>query len=592
MRAFEAVRGWVNAWQVPARVDDPGAGAAGACVTLRLNGELVGRGEAFSLAGGSALLNATRDAMSKAEGRLRVPNDATREDATRRVAAEIAISVELAGPLITIEPKTWGDVDTGLSPGLDGVIVRGGEAEGRMEAVFPSTMLTLNILPRRAIAGAAASLIGEGGAAAALNEPEEIRAKHGLRMQRFRVCQVAQGRAADAPIVLFRGQRLIPANTVMTGAELREMASGLAQHLVKRAEGQVRVDPARGSAGRATDALSGLLSAYALARYHAVCADQVQPGVKDIERAISAAWREYAAVEEPGIPAGSALVWMTVPGDSMLGSDERALQRVRFQQWSRAIFAPELAGRQEAPKALVQLVDPKQITRELRPLVLFAVLSGYQAGTGANPVRGADDAAVLAGTERLIRSLYAEAGESRLVSMMPWLGWSEIAQAEATRADGNAPRPDLAGALALRQMRDDVWKHQLAISDAGEDGLDMIGGIVFTDGKGTPLPTWQSVRPLAFIATMLRDERLTEKHERPREIARLMRAMRFLRQLQVDESECWMISDCGAATGGVRASTWDQTTPTDATSLALLCVVEMLKSLEAIAHEAGGVGGK
>ena len=148
---------------------------------------------------------------------------------------------------------------------------------------------------------------------------------------------------------------------------------------------------------------------------------------------------------------------------------------------------------------------------------------------------------------------------------------------------------DIPSAIALRRMRDQCWSHQLSITDAGEDAIDMAGGIVFTSGLGdgksgaNPYPTWQCVRPLAFIATMLRDPRLTEPKERSREIVNLMQAMRFLRQLQVDEASAWMYPDPKLAIGGIRASTWDNSLPVDATSMTLLCVVEMIKSLDELA---------
>ena len=184
---------------------------------------------------------------------------------------------------------------------------------------------------------------------------------------------------------------------------------------------------------------------------------------------------------------------------------------------------------------------------------------------------------------------------------LPWLGWAEIRldhyeryiktdwrsfPPQAWREMDRYVKPnDIPTALALRQMRSDCWKHQLSITDTTEDTLDMAGGIVFTKGltdgrAGNPYPTWQCVRPLAFIATMLRDPRLTEPQERPEQIVRLMQAARFLRQLQVDEASAWMYPDPTLAIGGIRASTWDNSLPVDATSMTLLFVVELIKSLD------------
>jgi hypothetical protein len=134
-------------------------------------------------------------------------------------------------------------------------------------------------------------------------------------------------------------------------------------------------------------------------------------------------------------------------------------------------------------------------------------------------------------------------------------------------------------------MRQQVWEHQVGAVDIDEDSLDLAGGIVFTKGA-SPLPTWQCTRPLAFIATMLADARLTEPKERNQELGRLLHALRFIRQLQVDESVGWMAPKPGQAVGGVRAAPWDHSMPPDATSMALLVVVETLKSLEALSKAA------
>ncbi len=163
----------------------------------------------------------------------------------------------------------------------------------------------------------------------------------------------------------------------------------------------------------------------------------------------------------------------------------------------------------------------------------------------------ADWAALIAA----LRDGFATTPQTQLVAAMPWLGW---ASAENPVVEDASRPPELAtlalgpegsiiGALALRRMRDQVWQHQLTPLTATEDTQDMIGGIVFTrglaegsSGGGNPYPTWQCVSPLAFIATMLGDPRLTTAEDRPREIANLLLAMRFLRQLQVDDASAWM----------------------------------------------------
>jgi hypothetical protein len=162
---------------------------------------------------------------------------------------------------------------------------------------------------------------------------------------------------------------------------------------------------------------------------------------------------------------------------------------------------------------------------------------------------------------------------------MPWLGWADV----ALHRSGELP-----AAVALREMRSQLWAHQLKAQDLSADDPDLAGGIVFTTNR-QPLPTWQAARPLAFVATMLGDPRLTEEQEVAGETVRLLEALRYLRQLTASEAEAHLYKDPARAIGGVRASVFDQRMPPEATAMTLMTVCETIKSLEAIkARRAGG----
>ncbi|MBY0263711.1 MAG: hypothetical protein K2Q20_15305 [Phycisphaerales bacterium] len=187
----------------------------------------------------------------------------------------------------------------------------------------------------------------------------------------------------------------------------------------------------------------------------------------------------------------------------------------------------------------------------------------------------------------MLRRLYPAQDRPGVVNLMPWLGWAEIACARQRAKGGGLDT--IPSAIALRQMRSQLWQHQLSLTDTTPDTLDMVGGIVFTaglaQGKGTPYPTWHGARPLAFVATMLGDPRLTEPAERPRETVRLMQAVRFIRQLQVDEASAWAYPNPAKAIGGIRSAPWDFSQPVDASALALMFITETIKSLDALAAQ-------
>ena len=121
---------------------------------------------------------------------------------------------------------------------------------------------------------------------------------------------------------------------------------------------------------------------------------------------------------------------------------------------------------------------------------------------------------------------------------------------------------------------------------------DLAGAIVFTKAAAgqRAMPTWQAARPLAFIATMLGDPRLTDDAEVAAELSRLLQSLRFLRQLTASEADGHMYRSPDRAVGGVRASLFDQRMPPEATSLTLIAVCETIRSLEQIESRRGAAG--
>jgi len=146
---------------------------------------------------------------------------------------------------------------------------------------------------------------------------------------------------------------------------------------------------------------------------------------------------------------------------------------------------------------------------------------------------------------------------------------------------GTAPDQALPAAAALRQMRTAIWQNQLQPLDATAAQQDLIGGIL-VPGSREPLPSWQTARIIASLCTMLGDPRLTSPEERNAEIVRLLNAMRFLRQLQVDRTLLWLCGNPDATLGASRPSVFDQRTSADATSMSLLATLELLASIQTL----------
>lgn len=634
LAAHGLVRGWVNQWRDPAALSSSQstqppqsiqARVSGVCVTLRLpDGEAV-RGTAWEPHGTGSnapdrparvvnlLQEATKAAMTVAEPRLGIPNDASRQESLRVIGPLVSVSVELAGPLGVVEPKTWEDAEVSLRPGLDGVAVRRVTSDGSagaFVAVFPSQMMLANQLPHRALGRAAAEVIGEGGAAAALEEPSQIRSKRGVRMLSFRVAHAAQGSPSGPAMVLYRGQRLISAGSVMTRAELGEMAERLTEHLIRRTQRETleleenvtivgrRVLPIA-QPGRDPEEISldtMALVGFALARSgealnHSsarLSGQETLDGVRARTVGHEPLAFAISALGCGGDCSGKRHAWRSEPADRILKRRKHQGQQILFGAGldgpAREPFEPNVAGFLAIDVDNPVFPRPPNHTKE----------------------REAEYAAHRA--ELIVTPQLAKLKPETMATAMPSFGWAclHVARARVIERAWRDARPkyksllkrisasegqEVPAAISLRAMRELCWRHQLTPASASPDTLDMIGGIVFTSQGGvraTPYPTWQCVRPLVFLSTMLADVRLTEPSERGGEIVKLMTALRFLRQLEVDGSSAWMYATPGQAIGGIRASTWDNGLPPQATALTLLCVLEAMESLDRIAAANAG----
>lgn len=524
MHAYRTVEAWVRAWSVPEGDVPEAPEAAGASVTLTLRGVARGRSSAWAATPEqrrSVLRTAVAGAIAQLDARLPLPNDLTRVDAARRLAADILISVELAGEPTPIEPATWDEVERLVSPGAEGVVVRPG-AGSEAEPVFPLFMLTTGATPARSLSAATASLLGEGGAAEALREPGALRAAHGLRMAKFPVLHVAQPSAQEPPVFFTSGARAgVPSDDTASAA------SALIANLARRTRPDDSmvgtIFPAR-SADAATP-VERALAAYVLARASKSPLTPDQPRALDAAKTLLAALdADRAPRQGADIEAGvrDALVFLAF--DAIENADARAFWAARVGE----------------------TVD----AAEKYPLPAKALVAFAAVKSGApSPEKAA----------ALLRGAFAEAGPERLAAGMPWLALAEIALPDAVLPAG----------AGLADFRQRVWDGIIPL--AGLPGRpDLAGGILVGSRGG--LPTWQGVRPLIVLAALYDEPRVGLGGDAA--IGRFVRAFRFVRSLQVDNSSAWMYDDAFGALGGVRAAPWDASLPPDATSLALLALIE------------------
>jgi hypothetical protein len=571
--------------------------AHGASVVLRLNGEIVGRGSDFPAPPALdaepdplCLARAAAAAIAEADRRLPVPRDALRDEAARQLASDLTISLELAGPLTPLlpSPRTYADADAIISPGIDGLAAQLSERRtadgppaaraGRPPAViFPGTLLATNTSVTLALASLAGQVSGD--SALGLLEPAELASRHDIRFFRFPTVHLVQAARAEEPVVLYRGARLIDQASI-TSAALREMADRAAAHLIST----LPTPPAKAGADASVQLALGPRGTYDPTR------DAYEPkSASPIEQLVAAiALRAFA--RDPGAPperAAAAEIFIEKTIADLrtveVAEPDPLHDPVACAAWIVLGDAPE----QAAPRMQVAF-DPDagfdaKVPTPAQSLIALALVE--LAAKAPEPARSA----AIQRASDAVRRIFRDTPTAQLVAQMPWLGDAELRLAALTTAD-------IPSAVALRDMRDQVWEHRVTAldpiaRDTRAGGPDLVGGIVFARGApggalitAAARPTWQSVRPLAFIAAMLPVDSLTKPDERDLELASLLSAVRFLRQLQADDLTCWMYPAPSRAIGGVRAAPWDQRMPPDATSLTLLTVCRTLEAIGRAGH--------
>ncbi|MGD9688193.1 MAG: hypothetical protein AB7K52_05545 [Phycisphaerales bacterium] len=576
MNAYRVLRAWLNDWAVPTAPPTPGQAdtlpsCPGACVVLRLEHRTIGRGGdiVVALAGDRdhtterAVWRAFLGAFAEADRRLPVPSDARRLEAARAIAEQVTMSLEMAGPSTPIQPATFADLDTLVAPGLEGVAVR---HRNRVEAAYPSAMIMSNLTPAEAARGLVARVTGS--AEIALVEAAELRDRHELTFLKFRVTHLVQPGPREEPRFLYRGSALAD-RSQLDASRLRLMAAELARHLRLRLPEDDAPLGLRGAyqpwsgefAGSSAEPHEQALAALALRRYAgrawtpvadaqaaAASADEILHELDDVDLDEQRPW------DSPGAAALCVLALRESPGAFGAAADESGgVRKSHVDLLARAterVLASYLPGKGFAP----------EVPMPARAAIAAALLR-------------LDGSRALA--DEAIRTCFKETPPPALPGLMPMLAWAEIDAAEG-RATPAAP--------SLRQLRDEVWRHQASEESVSPNEADWVGGISFS--RESP-PDWQGLRALAMNARMLRVADLTAPAEAPGEVRRLLRGVRFLHQLQVDTLSSWACAAPGQALGGVRAAPWNQLMPVDATSTGLLFVCELLDSLEHLTKGSG-----
>jgi hypothetical protein len=554
---------------LPASGGDAWRNVHGVCLTLLLDGQVLARTQAMLPAAAALDVDAAAasrlgskaaaDLWRSLEATFAPAKGLTTEPQRRAMLGSLALSVELAGEPTPLLIDELAQTDVEVAPGLDGVGVV--TPTGVSEWAFPLRQLSLGQSPADALSSSVTRAMSD--ASAGVLPARTLRTERGLTLLKFPVMHAVRSGPGEAPRLLYRAQATVDASR-MTYVELRAAAARTAQHLRRRLEGSARGElgvyvPMTGQSTPPSDPDLALHLTLAALLEHA-----------RVTRAdagdLVARWLAEAAAPRERSHAGVAAAVIAGHCAARVANDPD--MRARVQERIGAL-APRLTLAFSIDKGFAP-----EVPVAARGLVACALVRAAATSPGAGGV------ATLELAKAAVTRTLVETPAGDLVGQMPWLGWGaqDLATLEGAREIASAP--------AMRTVRDRTWEHQLTALDAGADGIDLVGGVVFTKGLAV-LPSWATARPVAFLASALADERLTTAQERPLQLARVVSALRFLRQLQADESGVWMYASRAGSIGGVRASPWDHRMPAEASVYTLFA---MCRSVEALDAQVPAVG--
>jgi hypothetical protein len=558
LRAVRVLRRWLASGEMDARAESALPVAAGAAVVIRQYGQVIGRGQQLEVGGlvepgASTIRRAFSEAFDQARRHLAmlpvegVPPGVPAEglplaspEQIRSVASTLTLSVELAGAPVPIEPAEITDLDQLLAFGVEGVAVRLGT--GVFHAAFPSAMFSGQQWPSDSVRALVARVTGQ--AAAALERPAVLADRFNLTFYRFRATHAAQVAAGEEPRLLFRGSRIVAVTEVDSPEHLCRWGRSIASHLVRR----LAMTPPESSD---TEAQAGLLlAAYALAGSAPLDTDASARTA--VARAVRAVVNRYP----PDVLETADL--------SVVALFARlAAEIARAADPTMPAASPDSV--RVANQRLAAWIEAGPDRQDESPVRRAIILWGW----GASAMK--DDPARY---RRAVRKLLDEVPRERLAGTLPWLGWAALETAGLDEG-GSA-----AYAAVLREARRVIADHQLTAMDAGVDGVDLVGGIVFTAARN-PLPSWSTARVTPLLAGMLKHPSFTPESERTAELVRLIGCLRFLRQLTADEVLGWCVVDPTPMLGGVRAATWDLRQPIEASAFTLLTIKATIEAITA-----------
>lgn len=608
--AFDWVQDWVRSEDgVPAdeQLDDrPLAGVFGVYVTLREGGRVLGRGQALRAdvaeaidGGGPAVqlaelsaaatrqaLDELRDKQMKRAVELGINDPDLFKQALIATRQRVQVDIQIGHSLESIVLPQDGDeaaVFATFAPGFHGLRLSS-PLVGEPDYAWPATELSRNTTPIRLVLW----LMDKQGYAA--DDLPLVARADGPALQRFEVMHMVRPGPAQPMRNLIRGN-LILNQQVIDGRTIDGLAERVARfldQLIVQDDTTPRIG-VRGVYQPSMDRFApqwaeprqAALMCYALNRHAKIQLDAEAAGEtmrSRVKRVLRLAEQmEADALPEPGKPKHlvAAFLLMALCESPVNLDPAQIALRDRLGRALIDLRHPEGGGYRVAAG------DDRRLTRANAAAVTASLAAWYEQTRDRK--RTEPILAVLADlmTENQAEArLYDLVWVSHAISKAGDLLAKNHAEPDAAKANIDSWRTFLSEQITLLSEQQVRGRPVLGPSD-------VTGGFILKPPApgSPPNPTWESAMPLSIIALALRDPAVIapEKVFGPLLTAQL--GARFVGQLMITQPSAYYLRNIDPALGGVRNTLWDNTLYPDCSSMALIALAELQRSLQELEPE-------
>lgn len=526
----------------------PTFSATAAGVVLRLNGRPVGQAWARQTADhSSCLAQALIKALALANEDRILAHLPAQERAN--AARQLSLEIELVGDT---RPFTGDRIDTlaaRIDNGREAMAIRAGD---RWAFSLPSLQQSLNQtqLPWYTMVLMAREVGVDAGSDKKFKLPD------GVVMYRADTRRLAQIAAKAPAFEVSRAMLTVPLAQI-TNSALDQMAVAIAAHLETRI---------RNSDGLSKETLETLQALGPAGEYQPALGVVAQPVCAPLEQAMGAfAMARFAQINFSEIDRAAAREFAIFTLQSLqhvVGQEKNPLDNLAAMATcllacqSLAHSTPDWAdsASKEWEKVLHAKVTAAFALNDQTDLQTWALCAAALAQKSPNEVA------------RALNTAWQIRPVEKLLSASPWMLMAE------QRVGASSDHARAKEACELLQIM--LVQNQLSRALNPDLAADLEGGwpIIANGASGA---TAQSSRPTLTMALALDPKLFSASPSTAKQnLDSLKLGLRFLKQLQVDQSGCYAFRDPAKSIGGIRAAPWDSNQPLGANATTLLAILE------------------